>query len=201
MLDLNAIMTELANERYNEGIFTSEADFQFQLGWKIKEKHPDYFIMFEVPHNNTRIDIVVEKSNGERIPIELKYFTKPIEGYDFLRDQKNTWRVYDYLKDVERNENYLSEENEHVGYAILLTNRNIYWNGPLKRPVYYNFRLNQNRTIKAGPLKWGDLEQARRTLRRSVDNINLRKNYVLNWKEYKTVSGSLFKYLLIETKL
>ena len=91
---LGEIVKHLAAERPR---FCSEADFQFALAWKIQQEFPQAEIRFECPavrgSESIKIDIIVN-SDGELVPIELKYKLKS-QG----RDTENR---PDMLDDIDR---------------------------------------------------------------------------------------------------
>ena len=73
--DVDKLMQELSLKRK---IFVSEADFQLELAWLIKERYPMATVRMEYsPQFNTdmHIDILV-LFDGKWFPIELKYKTK-----------------------------------------------------------------------------------------------------------------------------
>ena len=75
MFDIYKIIGKLKNKRQ---IFTSEADFQLELAWIIKEEYPNTKVRLEYCPSfdlNMHIDILVIYDN-KWIPIELKYKTK-----------------------------------------------------------------------------------------------------------------------------
>ena len=75
ILDMGLIVDRLKNRRK---IFVSEADFQLELAWTIKENYPNAKIRLEYCPSfdlNMHIDILVIMNN-KWYPIELKYKTK-----------------------------------------------------------------------------------------------------------------------------
>jgi hypothetical protein len=77
LFDINLVMEKLKSKRE---IFVSEADFQLELAWIIKEQYPDALVRLEYcPYFNPsmHIDILVIIDN-QWIPIELKYKTKSL---------------------------------------------------------------------------------------------------------------------------
>ena len=200
MLDLNRVLEKMSQSKRNGGIFHSESDFQFQLAWNIKEMYPVVDVALEYCFNDGRIDIVISFPDGKEIPIELKYFVKPVEGYN-LNTQNDTWRVYEVLKDVSRIERFI-EDKKTNGYTILLSNASIYWRGPSEKnkPNYYNFALTDGKKLEANtPLNWLDPEATAVTESRK-NKIVLNQKYLFNWKDYKEVENSQFRYLIIESK-
>ena len=75
IFDLGLIVHKLKERRK---IFVSEADFQLELAWTIKENYPNAKIRLEycpIFDLNMHIDILVIMNN-KWYPIELKYKTK-----------------------------------------------------------------------------------------------------------------------------
>jgi hypothetical protein len=198
-MNLREVLIKLSDNNRNFGVFHSEADFQFQLGLHLKEFYPEHDIIFEYLCNNgERIDIVVISPDGEKTPIELKYFTKATIELPFINIQNDTWRCYDVIKDIKRVEGFLNNQNSKKGFVILLSNHPIYWNGPKGEPNYYNFRLNQGRVIKPGNFAWLDPSGKAISKGRKIE-LSIINEYTLNWQDYKTVGKSKFKFLVIES--
>ena len=177
--------------------FHSESDFQFQLAWNIKEMYPVVDVALEYCFNDGRIDIVTSFPDGKKIPIELKYFVKPVEGYN-LNTQNDTWRVYEVLKDVSRIERFI-EDKKTNGYTIILSNASIYWRGPSEKnkPNYYNFALTDGKKLEANtPLNWLDPEATAVTESRK-NKIVLNKYLLIG----KIIKRKQIRYLIIESKL
>ena len=75
VLDIMQVIERLKTKRK---VFVSEADFQFEFAWVMKELYPDYKIRLEYCPSYDRkmhIDVLVITDSGW-IPIELKYKTK-----------------------------------------------------------------------------------------------------------------------------
>ena len=106
-ININTAITELQKKRK---VFCSEADFQLELAWILKEQNPNYHVRLEyVPSFNKKmhIDIVLLNDN-EFIPIELKYKTKYCdidienEHYSLANHGAQDVGKYLYLKDIYR---------------------------------------------------------------------------------------------------
>ena len=137
-IDMAKIIEKLQDKRQ---IFCSEADFQLEMAWVIKEMYPNAKVRLEyVPKFNDKmhIDILVFISN-KWIPIELKYKTKNSKKEEMI--DKITQEVFNlknqgakdiscylYLKDIMRIESIKEqgEINFKEGYAVFLTNDKIY---------------------------------------------------------------------------
>ena len=132
-IDIHKILSHLKDRR---PVFHSEADFQFEFAWQIKQEqeYANYQIRLEYPvrlkyfgktekqqkGKNEYIDIVVITDKNEWIPIELKYKTKKHQ-FDFsthkpeiedveLTDQSATNHGrYWFWNDVSRIETLIEE--------------------------------------------------------------------------------------------
>ena len=149
--------------------FCSEADFQFELAWNLKEKlnNPDIEIKLEyymnIDSEDMHIDILIIQSN-RILPIELKYKTKAFDIknnnkviYTFKNHSAYAANSYLYLKDIERIEKIRNNNKDNFvnGFAIMLTNDGYYKKEPKESSCHYNFSLYNGRTLdKASELKW-----------------------------------------------
>lgn len=199
LAEFKDIMENLAAER---PLFHSEADFQFALAWRIKEKYRDAKIRLEKCVNDMYIDIIVE-IDGEEIPIELKYKTrnsskKPVtinkEEFNLKNQGAQDNGRYDFVKDISRIEKYL-EKTTHSkhGYAIILTNDHLYWKGG-ENSNSKQFILKNSLTI--GEHNWDKISESMKKYNSNrVEEIALNHDYNLKWKDY---SDNKFKYLIVE---
>ena len=206
-IDMEKIIKTLQGKRQ---IFCSEADFQLEMAWVIKEMYLNAEVRLEyVPtfDDKMHIDILVFISN-KWIPIELKYTTKKGE----MRDKK-TQEVFNlknqgaknigcylYLKDIERIEHIKQEvkNNFKEGYAVFLTNDKTYLKHPRKINCdYEKFSLGDGRIIERGePLKW-----ARPKKNKDIEGpITLEGSYKMKWNKFSNVdeerSDGTFYYLV-----
>ncbi|MCI2236353.1 MULTISPECIES: hypothetical protein [unclassified Helicobacter] len=210
-IDMAKIIEKLQDKRQ---IFCSEADFQLEMAWVIKEMYPDAKVRLEyVPKFNDKmhIDILVFISN-KWIPIELKYKTKnskkeemidkKIQEVFNLKDQgAKDISCYLYLKDIMRIESIKEQEKNNFkeGYAVFLTNDKIYLRPPQKNDcVYKEFSLEDGIT-KHGELKWAEHTGAG-TKKGIEEPIKLKGIYKMKWKEFSNVdeekSDGIFHYLV-----
>lgn len=189
MLDVRGCLEELKNER---PVFLSEADFQHALAWKVHEKNPSAKIILEYPVRESgktkHMDIVVFL-DGCRCAIELKFKTKEDEvtiyGEPFELSNQSAQDLgrYDFCKDIERVEKF------GKGYAVLLTNDELYWKPGRTNTNDAPFRLNPERGAIHGRLKG--------SIKEREGEIILRGTYPLEWKPY---SSDGFCYLLLEVQ-
>lgn len=190
-------MLELKKQKL---VFHSEADFKYKLAWTLNMLKPELEIILEYsePETTSLTDIVVI-DKGIKYPIELKYFTKPHKLYPYLKKQNDTYRVYKVMNDIKRIEDFINREtNKGIGYSIVLSNHNSYWEPTIKKTSnHYNFRISDGRRLKSKTeLKW--LNTKAKSHYVSYGSIELLGEYKFNWKEYyKNASEKLeFKYLI-----
>lgn len=212
-INMTEIIKTLQGKRQ---IFCSEADFQLEMAWVIKEMYTDAKVRLEyVPkfddktfNDKMRIDIIVF-INNEWIPIELKYKTKNSKKEEEIIDQitqevfnlKNQGAkdigCYLYLKDIMRIESIKEQKIEIIkgqeknnfkeGYAVFLTNDKTYLKSPQNNDcVYKEFSL-QHGITKHGELKWAEHTGAG-TKKGIEDPIKLKGSYKMEWKEFSKVN-------------
>ena len=194
MLNIQNCLEKLMIKRQ---IFVSEADFQLELAWIIKDKYPsakvrcEYTPLFDP---SMHIDILVIMDN-KWVPIELKYKTKGcVKEYKgdvyniknhFAKDQG----CYDYLKDIQRIERVRHEMRSfEEGYAIFITNDKGYKNKPKDSCVYKAFSLSDGE-IKHGLMDWapGAGDGTKKGREKSID---LDGSYPIAWTEYSKIDNS-----------
>lgn len=207
-LDLTRTLADISPGR---PVFHSEADFQHALAWQIHDARPRAAVRLELPREiggrRMHVDIWVVEA-GERIAIELKYFTRRIDvvvGDERfrLRDQAaQDLGRYDILKDLVRVETLVAAGEADRGYVLALTNDSSYWKGPtpFSSPNYAAFRLIEGRDL-GGLLTWGPATGAG-TMRGRETPIALRDRYSCNWADYSDLASTAghmrFRYLLFE---
>jgi hypothetical protein len=209
MIDLDNVLKTLRDER---PVFHSEADFQHALAWLIHTQHPTYSLRLEhplSPDQPEHLDIVAFDKHY-KLAIELKYKTSPLfapvrEELFYLKNHSaQDQGRYDFLKDIQKLEQFVSGNTNAIGYAILLTNDSSYWNRPRNASTTdANFRIHGGRVIE-GTLSWRNTASEGTTKNRKED-VAIRGKYVLNWKEYheievgQYVRGSRkFRYLSVK---
>lgn len=205
-------------------IFNSEAQFQFELAWKIKEEFCCEVKLEELSRVNggkkDYTDIILEKGDL-RIALELKYKTAAISGYNLKKHGATDLGAYDFLWDVHRIQKLTKMEpsvkEEEVklpctrGYAVILTNDSHYWNDMTpKNTINREFLIGGNPSgeLKKGEHKWFDKSGNRGNLPPAIANspsrrdpIKICKDYVYQWKPYcdlKLTKNGVFKYMIVE---
>ena len=202
---IDKLIKDLSNKRK---LFVSEADFQLELAWLIKEQYPDAKVRLEYcPQFNPsmHIDILVI-INEQWIPIELKYKTKGCkklidnEYYDLKNHSAKDINCYAYLKDIKRIE-FVKENVDTFkeGYAILLTNELSYMKTPTSKDVnYYEFSIHEG-SIKHGVLDWNKNTSEGTKGRWCKNPIVLSGEYKMKWNNYSKIDETptgCFKVLI-----
>ena len=211
-IDMTEVIKTLQGKRQ---IFCSEADFQLEMAWVIKEMYHDAEVRLEyVPTFNDKmhIDILVFISN-KWIPIELKYKTKNSkkgalednktqEVFNLKNQGAKDIGCYLYLKDIMRIESIKQEvkNNFEEGYAVFLTNDKTYLESPQNNDcVYKEFSL-QHGITKHGELKCAEHAGDWTKKGGIEDPIILKGIYKMEWKEFSNVneerSDGTFYYLV-----
>ena len=202
VLDIDRLMAELSRTRK---VFHSEADFQHALAWQIREHTPECEIRLEfnpAPEEVRKIYLDVWIPN-ESTAIELKYFTRHLDTTVrserfVLRDQgAQDIRRYDFLRDIQRLEDEVSEGRARQGFAILLTNDPSYWQPPQRdETVDAAFRIHDGRNVN-GELAWSP-SASEGTTRGRTDSIRLKASYRMRYQDYSNLQGEKygqFRYL------
>ena len=199
-----ALMGELAIER---PLFHSEADFQHALAWRIHKCLPECGVRLEYkpPIEETmRLDIWLAKPG---VAIELKYRTRKLEiehnGESFHLRNQSACDIgrYDFLKDIQRLESLSGFPDAKAGFAIFLTNDDLYWRGPIRKDTVdaaFCLRGDPGHQIQ-GQMAWSK-RAGPGTKRGREGAIRLKGSYEGQWRDYSRVSGERngeFRYLMI----
>ena len=210
--DLDATLMELAVQR---PVFQNEMDFQFSFAWQIKMKFPNWNIRFEKNLTDSedekrRIDLWIEGENT--YAIELKYPTQELfhevnnEIFKLRNKSAVDYARYDFLKDIKRMEEAVSNNTNVKGYAILITNDMAIEIPATKDDVAdFQFRIDEGRVINNEELDWIRKEGGQSYGERE-NPIKLKGTYRFNWKDYSElkmknnlpVTNGKFRYLLVE---
>ena len=193
MIDIGLVLNKLKSRRQ---VFNSEADFQLEFGWALKELYPEYLIRMEYcpkVNRNMHIDILVITDDGW-IPIELKYKTKSCilnandEEFVLKNHSAKDQGCYRYLKDIERIEKLKDLVDDFIeGYAIILTNESAYLSEPLKADcAYKDFSIHEG-AKKHGLMDWSP-NASEGTKSGCKDPIELNGEYTIHWAEYSKPS-------------
>ena len=201
---LEELLSALSEKR---PVFVSEADFQLELAWSIKEQYPDAVVRLEYRplfDSSMHIDILVIL-DGKWIPIELKYKTKGcvkhLSGEVFnLREQSaKDIGCYLYLKDISRIERIRENVAEFsCGYTVFITNDMSYPKTAKDNVGYKAFALEES-SQKSGVLDWGENTGIGTKGKDCASPIMLLDKYDILWKNYSVIDDTptgVFKYLL-----
>lgn len=208
-MDIQSVLNKLAIKR---PIFHSEADFQHELAWLIHQEYPNAQIRLEIPSGigdaTEHIDLVVT-IDTLKIAIELKYKKTKIntevngEIFNLKPDTSHDTSRYDYLKDVRRIEEFICRNPGAIGYAIMLTNVDIFWREMKPGQNSEDFFLHQGRKIQKDiSMKWHS-KASEGTLAGRNKELTLTRDYEINWQDYSLLgeeNKSRFKYLVIKTE-
>lgn len=206
MLDLRSLLQILAGDR---PVFHSEADFQFALGWLIKQAHRDAVIRLEYKPAYTErrgyLDIWVKR--GEAIDaIEVKYWKRALkievggEQFDLASQGAQDLARYDFFSDLARIEGMVGASAQISGHVLALTNDPSYWTVPrFPRDTFDRaFRTHEGLAV-TGELAWsigvGGTSKGRER------SLVLARRHELGWADYSTVSpgpAGTFRYLLAD---
>lgn len=145
---LHKFKTELLD---NGSIFTSEADFKYNLALKLSKEPEISNIVIEFPEKDKYVDLYCE-CNKSRYYIELKYKTKKIlinkcsqkiELKSHSAQNDNRYLLY---RDIERLESFIENKDNAVGISLFLTNDENYWENNTPKSAI-NFPLCEKRLI------------------------------------------------------
>ncbi len=197
MFNVQDFMSELAT---NRPIFHSEADFQHAFAWQLHKHYEDANIRLEYPIEGMRLDILVTTTKM-KLAIELKYKTKTLvtdynkERFQLKNHGAQDLGKYDFLKDVTRLER-ITKLNGSEGYAVLLTNDNLYWGIGGNETMARNFHLHDTRILN-GKLNWYRVP-SRGTTKNREETLAISGNYLCKWADYSSVSDKAFRYLALK---
>lgn len=206
-LKIDDVMKRLAADRQ---IFHSEADFQHALAWKIHELRPHAKIRLEVSSRRfdkrERLDILVHTTSIS-YAIELKYKKRKLEcewageAYALANDGAQDIGRYDFFKDISRLERYVTAESNAIGYAVLLTNDDLYWRESARGVNSAAFFLHEGRVVDCSmPLAWHD-RTGEGTKKGRTEPFKLNTDRLLSWKDYSSLPNlrdANFRYLALQ---
>jgi hypothetical protein len=202
LIDVRSILRSLAIRR---PVFHSEADFQHEFAWQIRQDHGALSVRLEVPSGLEGVgttDILV-RTERTVLGIELKYlvksFTTEANGETFRLRTHSAYdhRRYDVLRDVARLER-LNQKITGPSYVVVLGNDPAFWKSALGRnTVDAAFRIDHGRTVE-GALAWAPHAGLGTTKGR--ETIALLGRYDFLWEDYVVLDGANghFRSLIIE---
>ena len=203
LIEVHQFMRGLSTQR---PIFHLEADFQFALGWHIRQLTPDCELRFEyrpLPNEAVYVDIWIP---SQGTILELKYLTEKLElecdseRFILNRQSAHPLRRYDFVRDIARIEHIVDLNNSiRNGFAILLTNDSYYWRPPTsdwETNMDADFRLHEDRSL-TGDLSWS-ANANDNTIKGRKAKVQLKGSYNLHWENYSDFGnkrGEQFRYL------
>jgi hypothetical protein len=211
IIDINYILEKLKKRRK---VFHSEAYFQFELAWTIKEVYNERasirleYYTIDKSEINQYIDIVVFIDDKHFIPIELKYKTKSSENpivdnneiYNLKSQGAQDLGKFDYLHDIERVESYKDLFGFTEGYCILLTNDESYTKVRDHDTRNKEFNIGHNQT-KQGVMSWRN-DSSIYTKEHRKKSIILKESYKMKWDTYHDFSnGKNSKFFILVTTI
>jgi hypothetical protein len=190
-------------------LFHSEADFQHELAWGLRERFSDYDFRFERPWDglNRRIyvDLWVEDPAGGVTVIELKYKTAALtvreyaeEAFDLKDQRAQDVGRYDFIKDIWRLEQMSEQIDQFAGFALIMTNDPKYWS-EYSGTYHDDFQLPGGRRLE-GRLAWSE-KAAEGSLSGRARVLELNGRYRVEWSGYSELCHGLncqLDYCLIE---
>ena len=196
--DIIDMETAIAQLSLRRSVFTSEADFQLELAWQLKEMYPNAKIRMEycpLFDQDMHIDILVI-TDGLWIPIELKYKTMKAkladngEVFSLKGHSAKDINCYLYLHDIQRIETVKGNCPDFAeGYTVMLTNDLAYTRPPARSSCNYaDFSLH-NGAVKHGTLDWG-ANTGDGTKHGCNNPINLMGSYPITWNHYSKIGDS-----------
>lgn len=207
MIDVRDVMNTLAAQRK---LYHSEADFQHAFAWEIHTRFPNSSVRLERPlianGKKLHLDFLVNLPHGS-FAVELKYKTRKltaeIEGESFSLASHSAQDIgrYDFIKDVFRLENIVSNLAGCDGHAILLTNDSAYWKPRSAGTVDEAFRLSEGRVL-SGSMGWTEKASDGTKKNREI-NLELSGSYELHWQDFSIAISEnygQFRYLAVHVQ-
>lgn len=174
-------------------VFHSEADFQFELAWELRNRGwAD--VRLERPHRLTSgvqyLDVEAVDRQGAVWAIELKYWTKElvgdVNGEDFALKTQSAHDLnrYALFKDIHRVETLIRERRVAKGRVIAITNDTAYLKEGRPGTLDEDFRLTEGRLVHGG------LEWARETnTTKGLPGLDLYGRYHMSWTPFSRTKG------------
>ena len=196
-------------------IFHSEADFQLELGLKLREI--GHRVRLERPHHfevpilgMTKFELDIEL-DGE-IAIELKYKSQKLhhvfdgENFKLTNHSAPNLGRFDFLDDARRVKYFQDYNQFKKGFAILLTNSKDYWSNDGRNTMAREFSIIKGRKLTKGDsLRWYPQDPTLNSggLKRIApySPIEIQFNEEISWFDYSNIEGKkhgVFKFVVIE---
>lgn len=207
MEDWPDVKAWLETLRQSRPVFHSEADFQHALAWAIQMSDASARVRLETrPAPGQRLDMLISRRDlGRQLVLELKYLTASWTGnvdserFELLNQGAQDIRAYDVVKDVQRVEQFVSEQPGWSGIVLVLTNDPSYWSSPTHGRITNAdaFRIYEDRMI-SGDRAWG-VATGVGTMKDRARAIHLHGEYRCRWSDYSVLPGrkGRFRVLVI----
>jgi hypothetical protein len=170
----------------------SEFGLQHELAIFLRTNYDDLTVRLEYPTPRIfnplpqlikkEIDIYLTTQNGQRYVIELKM------PKDNCGTPNEMYRAIEDVKFLEQ----LRQNNIDECYAILITERQAFWNAPQANAGIYQFFNGQQVSIQSI-----DIQNLPNFLHRNGP-IELGLNYQGDWHDYTDINNSIWKYYVLE---
>ncbi len=182
---LNTIILEFAK---NGRLFESEAQFQFDLAWKLQEVLGDdskIYLEKRLGAGKRKYTDIVIECHGAIIAIEVKNKFADKE----VTYTKNGVKVvipaqgaadegcFDFLNDISRIEELKKNKSIDFGFAIMLTNYPLYWGDGVKDNSKWSQYCLWNGRSKSGVFYWYGKSKK--------EDISLSRTYGITWQDYE----------------
>ncbi|MCW8138190.1 MAG: hypothetical protein KIT58_04725 [Planctomycetota bacterium] len=199
-IDVERVIEALKTER---PLFHSEADFQHEFAWTLRQLHSEVSIRlerrFDLDDGRVDLDVLV-LSTDETVAIELKYktatFTHEHRGEQFVLRNQGAQDIgrYDIVKDVSRVERLVLAGAVSRGFAIVLTNDRSLWTpGRGGLTADSAFRLHEGVRLGPGALAWSE-RAGPGTRKDREDPIVLRGTYEPRWRPYSALGDGACEF-------
>lgn len=198
----------------NRPIFHSEADFQHELAF-IMHKH-GFTPRLEIPYSNLPLDknnsikIELDILLNKKIGVELKYKTQIFKcnfGEELFKLKNHGARnlgQFDFLDDIRRLEILKKNGIIEIGFAVLLTNDNLYWESTKRKNFSKDFSIEDGKKfIQNQNYNWIDNPKVSSFGKKRTSPfvpITFNRNFNITWYNYSVFSSKygLFKFTMVE---
>ena len=186
-------------------VFHSEADFQHELAWELRDSGRVEQVRLEWPFKaggkRKYLDLRC-RVEGRWVGLELKYMTRGAaitvgdEVFALRNQGAQDTRRYDFWRDVSRIECLVARGDLDKGFVVALTNDSLYWRAPTQVTFDAAFRLHEGREVEPSELAWGE-GTGEGTKRGRVEGLKVIGGHDLRWREYSQAPGAVgFRWLL-----
>jgi len=194
---LERVLARLTRRR---PVFHSEADLQHSLALVMSQSGFSELRLerpFRFERQVINLDLLARDRQGERVAIELKYWTKAAEftfaEEDFKLKSQGAQPLsrYDFWRDVSRVETLVDEGLAERGWVIAITNEGGYWRpgSSASATTDVALRLHEGREV-SGTLSWAE-HTGQGTKEGRETPLSLRSSYLCRWRDYSDLGPEL----------